>query len=78
MVRGLRRAVRAPRRLIEQAREGLVGLGATALAGISDPAPASPFNVEIGSHRRYTWLDAELAQFKAIKDALGAPSTTWC
>ena len=71
MVRGLRRAVRAPRRLIEQAREGLVGLGATALAGISDPAPPSPFNVEIGSHRRYTWLDADLAQFKAVKNALG-------
>ena len=71
MVRGLRRAVRAPRRLIAQAREGLVGLGATALAGISDPAPASPFNVDIGSHRRYTWLDAELSQFKAIKNALG-------
>ncbi len=71
MVRGLRAAVRAPRRLIEQAREGLVGLGATAFAGISDPAPPSPFNVDIGSHRRYTWVDADLAQFKAIKDALG-------
>ncbi len=71
MVRGVRRAVRAPRRLIGRAREELVGLGATALAGISDPAPPSPFNVEITGHRRYTWVDADLAQFKAIKDALG-------
>jgi len=71
MVRGVRRAVRAPRRLLERTRESLVGLGATALAGISDPAPPSPFNVEIGAHRRYTWLDADLAEFKAIKDALG-------
>ncbi len=71
MVRGLRAALRTPRRLVDQAREGLGGLGATALAGISDPAPPSPFNVEIGSHRRYTWVDADLAQFKAIKDALG-------
>ncbi len=71
MVRGARRAMRAPRRLIERAREELVGLGATALAGISDPAPPSPFNVEIGGHRRNTWVDADLAQFKAIKDALG-------
>jgi len=71
MARGARRALRAPRRLLEQTREHLVGLGATALAGISDPAPPSPFNVEIGAHRRYTWLDVDLAQFKAIKDALG-------
>ena len=27
--------------------------------------------MDIGSHRRYTWVDADLAQFKAIKDALG-------
>ena len=71
MVRGLRRAVRAPRRLVDQAREGLMGLGATALAGLGDPAPPSPFNVEIGSHRRYTWVDVDLPQFKAIKDAFG-------
>ena len=28
-------------------------------------------NVDIGPHRRYTWVDADLAQFKAIKDGLG-------
>jgi diacylglycerol O-acyltransferase / wax synthase len=28
-------------------------------------------NVDITSHRRYTWIDADLGQFKAIKDALG-------
>ena len=41
-----------------------------AWAGLS-PAPASPFNVPIGPHRRYTWVDAEVARFKAIKNALG-------
>jgi len=48
-----------------------VGIGATALAGINAPAPPSPFNVDIGPHRRYTFHDGSLAQFKAIKDALG-------
>ncbi len=30
-----------------------------------------PLNVDIGPHRRYTFLDADLARFKAIKDSLG-------
>jgi len=66
IVRGLRAATRAPR----QALTALAGLAAQAAAGF-DPAPPTPFNVEIGPHRRYTWVDAELSQFKAIKDALG-------
>jgi hypothetical protein len=41
-----------------------------AWAGLS-PAPPSPFNVPIGPHRRYTWVDSEVARFKAIKNALG-------
>ena len=35
------------------------------------PAPPSPFNVDIGPHRRYTFVDADLERFKAIKDSLG-------
>jgi WS/DGAT/MGAT family acyltransferase len=34
-------------------------------------APPSPFNVQIGPHRRFTWVQAELAELKAIKHALG-------
>jgi WS/DGAT/MGAT family acyltransferase len=45
-------------------------LGATAWAGIN-AAPPSPFNVRIGPHRRFTWVDADLEQFKEIKRALG-------
>src|SRR5207245_3753428 len=41
------------------------------ITGIRSPAPETPFNVEIGPHRRYTYFDADLAQFKAIKDSLG-------
>jgi WS/DGAT/MGAT family acyltransferase len=71
MVRGARRLLRAPRRAAAQVKEGLVSIGATTLAGINAPAPPTPFNVDIGPHRRYTFLDADLAEFKAIKDSLG-------
>ena len=71
MARGARRLLRAPRRAGSQVVDGLASIGATTIAGISAPAPDSPFNVEIGPHRRYTFVDADLAQFKAIKDSLG-------
>ncbi|MGA2455266.1 MAG: wax ester/triacylglycerol synthase family O-acyltransferase [Solirubrobacteraceae bacterium] len=71
MVRGARALLRAPRRAVSQVKDGLTSVGATTLAGISAPAPPSPFNVDIGPHRRYTFVDADLATFKAIKDSLG-------
>jgi diacylglycerol O-acyltransferase len=71
MARGARALLRAPRKAVAQVKDGLASIGATTLAGISAPAPPSPFNVEIGPHRRYTFLDTELDTFKAIKDSLG-------
>jgi diacylglycerol O-acyltransferase len=71
MLRGGRALLRAPRRALAQMKDGLTSIGATTIAGISAPAPHSPFNVEIGPHRRYTFLDADLGNFKAIKDSLG-------
>ncbi len=71
MGRGTRALLRAPRRALSQLKDNLASLGSTTLAGISAPAPPSPFNVDIGPHRRYGFLDADLAQFKAIKDSLG-------
>jgi diacylglycerol O-acyltransferase len=71
MTRGARALLRAPRRAATQMKDGLASIGATALAGINAPAPPSPFNVDIGPHRRYSFHDGNLAQFKAIKDALG-------
>jgi diacylglycerol O-acyltransferase / wax synthase len=71
IARGARRVLRAPRRAVTQVIGGLTSIGATTWAGINAPAPDSPFNVDIGPHRRYTFLDADLAQFKAIKDSLG-------
>jgi WS/DGAT/MGAT family acyltransferase len=71
MMRGARALMRAPRRAVAQVREGLVNVGATTIAGVRSPAPPSPFNVDIGPHRRYTFVDADLGRFKAIKDSLG-------
>jgi diacylglycerol O-acyltransferase / wax synthase len=71
MTRGTRALLRTPRKVLSRLREDIASIGATTLAGINAPAPPSPFNVEIGPHRRYTWVDADLAQFKAIKDSLG-------
>jgi diacylglycerol O-acyltransferase len=71
MARGARALLRAPRRAVSQVKDGLTSVGATTLAGINAPAPPSPFNVDIGPHRRYTFVDAQLAELKAIKDSLG-------
>ena len=60
-----------PRRALGQLRRNLASIGATTLAGINAPAPPSPLNVDIGPHRRYTFVDADLALFKSIKDSLG-------
>ena len=71
MVRGVRALMRRPRKALGQVKDGLTSIGATTIAGISAPAPPSPFNVDIGPHRRYTFLDVELASLKAVKDSLG-------
>jgi WS/DGAT/MGAT family acyltransferase len=71
MTRGARALMRTPLAALAQIKEGVANVAATTMAGISSPAPESPFNVAIGPHRRYTYLDADLDQFKEIKDALG-------
>ena len=68
---GLVRSVLAhPDRAGADAGRSVAGLASMAAAGIAG-APPSPLNVRIGPHRRFAWVTAELAQFKAIKDALG-------
>jgi len=68
--RGLRALSRGPRHALAGVRDQLTGIGALAWAGLN-PAPRTPFNVPIGPHRRYTWVDADLGEFKAIKGVLG-------
>ncbi len=70
IVRGVRRALRGPRQVAEKLGHAAAGLGAMTWAGLQ-PAPRSPFNVPIGPHRRFTWVQASLADFKEVKNALG-------
>jgi diacylglycerol O-acyltransferase / wax synthase len=70
LARSIRSVFRGPRRVAEGLRDAAVGVGAMAWAGLN-PAPASPYNKPIGPHRRYTWVRANLADIKAIKNELG-------
>ncbi|HEV2819230.1 MAG TPA: WS/DGAT domain-containing protein [Solirubrobacteraceae bacterium] len=70
VVRSVRALARGPRRRLAAVRDAAAALGGLAWSGVRG-APPSPLNVPIGQHRRYSWIEAELATFKAIKDALG-------
>jgi diacylglycerol O-acyltransferase len=84
VVAGLRGAVRAggemvgaavgalthPERSLERAREAAEGVGEIVWAGLN-PAPATPLNVEIGPHRRFVGIAAQLEDFKLVKNAFG-------
>ncbi|MDX6721069.1 MAG: diacylglycerol O-acyltransferase / wax synthase, partial [Solirubrobacteraceae bacterium] len=70
LARTARAVVRGPRRILHTARDRLQSAGALAFAGLS-PAPPTPLNVKVGPHRRYTWVDGELAELQAVKDSLG-------
>jgi diacylglycerol O-acyltransferase / wax synthase len=70
VVRGVRAALRGPRTVAARLGRALGSVGTLAWTGLQ-AAPPSPFNVRIGPHRRFTWVRADLARFKAIKDSLG-------
>jgi diacylglycerol O-acyltransferase / wax synthase len=70
IVRGVRRTFRGPRTVARRVGGALAGVGAMTGAALN-AAPPSPFNVRIGPHRRFTWVQGDLAEFKAIKNALG-------
>ena len=63
-------AAARPARVAEETGRALGGLAQMLAAGVRG-APPSPLNVRIGPHRRFTWVESELARLKAIKDALG-------
>lgn len=69
VTRGLRALVRRPRQVAGKLAAAAVGVGELALGGLS-PAPSTPLNVDIGPHRRYTWVDADLSAVRAVKRAL--------
>jgi len=59
-----------PAAAAQGARAAAGGLGALAKARIEAGAE-SPYNVPIGSQRRFTWMRASLADAKTVKDTLG-------
>jgi WS/DGAT/MGAT family acyltransferase len=63
-------ALTDPGGALASGREALEGLGEVVWAGLN-PAPDVPLNVPIGPHRRVMWVQSELADFKAVKNALG-------
>jgi diacylglycerol O-acyltransferase len=65
IVRGVRHALRGPRQVVR-------GVAATTkMVGAGLSAPATPFNVEIGPHRRFAMVQTELVDLKRVKDAHG-------
>lgn len=70
LVRTARAVARAPREVARNARDGLEAMGALPF-GRRTPAPPTPLNVPTGPHRRYTWVDAQLAELQGVKDSLG-------
>ena len=65
IVRGVRAALRGPRQVLRN-------VGATSkMLGAGVSAPATPFNVEIGPHRRVVFVRADLGALKRIKDEHG-------
>jgi WS/DGAT/MGAT family acyltransferase len=69
IVRGVRAALRGPRQVASNLLEGAGAASKMIGAGMS--APASPFNVDIGPHRRFTWVSGDVAEFKRIKNEHG-------
>ena len=69
VVRGARRALRAPRQVAGAAVEGVEAAGSFLRTGLA--APHSPLNREIGPYRRFAWVRADLAELKRIKGEAG-------
>jgi diacylglycerol O-acyltransferase / wax synthase len=70
LARAAAEAVAHPQDALAAGATALGGLASLTQAGLGG-APRSPLNVKIGPHRRFAWVDGELATFKAIKNALG-------
>jgi diacylglycerol O-acyltransferase / wax synthase len=70
IARAAAEAVARPQNALAAGATALGGLASLAQAGVAG-APRSPLNVKIGPHRRFAWVDGDLATFKAIKGALG-------
>jgi diacylglycerol O-acyltransferase / wax synthase len=70
LLRRIEHAIEHPRTTAAQVSEMAEALGQVGW-NFANPAPDVPLNVEIGSHRRFAWVRADLARFKRIKSVLG-------
>ncbi|HSD25599.1 MAG TPA: wax ester/triacylglycerol synthase family O-acyltransferase [Solirubrobacterales bacterium] len=69
IARGVRRIMRGPRRALRRATDAALAAGSFAWTGVA--APPSPFNFDVGTHRRFAWVRASLAEMKQVKNELG-------
>lgn len=70
LARGLVRAARDPLGSAEHVAETVRGL-LEARSFTAQPASETPINQPIGPHRRFDWLEMDLARVKQVKDHLG-------
>jgi WS/DGAT/MGAT family acyltransferase len=65
IVRGFRAALRGPRQVLRGFRD------TSKVIGVATAAPATPFNVEIGPHRRLAFVRSDLDLLKEVKNEHG-------
>jgi diacylglycerol O-acyltransferase len=65
IVRGVRAALRGPRQVLRGVSD------ASKMVGAGMSAPSSPFNVEIGPHRRLAFVSTDLDALKQVKNEHG-------
>ena len=71
LLRGAAAAASDPKRTLRTTATTLRGLASIVGASTIDRAPATPFDVRVGPHRRFTWATASLQEFRVLRAALG-------
>jgi len=69
-LRRIERAVEHPQQTLREVSEAAEALGEVGWS-FANPAADTPLNQPVGSHRRFEWVRADLAQLKRIKATLG-------
>jgi hypothetical protein len=69
-VRGGAALLRQPRSALTAARDAVGSMGEALWAALA-PASATPINCDIGPHRRFDWMEVDLAAVKEIKNRHG-------
>jgi len=64
------RALGDPRGTFGAVRDAVAGLGEAIGAGLRAASP-TPLNIDVGPHRRFDWLDMDLAAVRDLKGRLG-------